>query len=122
MKEIIFSQLKFPQGLNLDLLKEILSEKRFKEFIVKYSREKRVNRRIILPSHKTIKKVFFHYLWDLVETKKMTWDEIKKDFYSELKTLKSAGISKKDVIKFYNQRKKEIIMEKMKKQKREVRG
>jgi len=39
---------------------------------------------------------------------------IKRDFYAELETLKSAGISKKDVIKFYNQRQKEIVMEKMK--------
>ena len=121
MNKINFSKLKFPEGLNLDLLADILPEKEFREFIVKYSRKKRKERRIILPSHSCIKKVFFFYLWNLVESRQATWSEIKKDFYSELETLKSAGISKKDVIKFYDQRQKEIVIEKVKKQKR-IRG
>jgi len=115
MKEINFSKLKFPAGLNLDLLKEILPEKEFRKFIVRYSKEKRKNRRIILPSHACVKKTFFHYLWSLVENGEASWEMIKRDFYAELETLKSAGISKKDVIKFYNQRQKEIVMEKIKK-------
>ncbi len=68
----------------------------------------------MLPSHKTIKKVFFHYLWSLIESKKTTWEEIKEDFKKDFRTLKAAGISKKDVKKFYVQRQKEIIREKMK--------
>lgn len=104
MKEIKFSELKFPAGLNLHLLAEILPEKKFREFIVKFSREKRIDRRIILPSHSCIKKVFFHYLWSQVESGKATWEEIKRDFYSEFKTLKSASISKKLVKKLYVQR------------------
>jgi len=119
MKNIKFSELKFPAGLNLHLLAEILPEKKFREFIVKYSRERRKNRRIILPSHSCIKKVFFHYIWNLVETKKTSWEEIKTSFKKDFKTLKSAGISKKDVIEFYTQRKKEIVIEKIKKQKGE---
>ena len=119
MKEIKFSQLKFPQGLNLDLLAEVLPEKKFREFIVKFSREKRIDRRIILPSRSCIKKVFFHYLWNLVETEEMSWEEIKISFRKDFKSIKEAGISKKVVKKLYIQRRKEILSEKIREQKGE---
>lgn len=117
MKKIKFSQLNFPTGLNLDLLANLLPETKFREFIVQYSRKKRKDRRIILPSRKTIKKVYFHYLWNLVETGEMSWEDIKKSFRKNFETLKEVGISKKIVKKFYDQRQKEIIIEKVKKQK-----
>lgn len=119
MKEVKFSQLKWPAGLNLSLLANILPENKFRNFIVKYSMKKRKDRRIILPSHSCVKKTYFHYLWDLVETGKMSWDEIKMDFRKDFNTLKEAGIEKKEIKKLYNQRKKEIIVEKVKEQKGE---
>ena len=119
MEKIIFSQLRFPAGLNLDLLAEVLPEEKFREFIVKYSRKSRKERRIILPSHSCIKKTFFHYLWSLVEDKRMSWEEIKISYKKDFKTLKEAGISKKMVKKLSAQRKKEILMEKIKEQKGE---
>ena len=115
MKEIIFSQLSFPAGLNLDKLASVLPEKKFREFIVEYSMDKRKDRRIILPSHKTIKKIYFHYLWSLVKNGQMSWEEIRTDFKRNFVTLKRAGVSKKDIIKFYNQRRKEIIRDQEKK-------
>jgi len=117
MKEIRFSQLRFPKGLNLDLLAEVLSERKFREFIAKFSKEKRKDRRIILPSHSCIKKVFFHYLWNEIESGKMSWEQVKKDFRRDFKSLKEAGISKKVVKKLYVQRQKEILLEKIKEQK-----
>ena len=101
MRKIKYSRLKWLAGLNLHLLAEVLPENKFREFIVKFSREKRIDRRIVLPSHSCIKKIFFHYLWSQVENGEATWEEIKRDFYSEFKTLKSAGISKKLVKKLY---------------------
>jgi len=115
MKEIKFSELKFPEGLNLSLLSSVLSERKFREFIVAFSSKKRKERRIILPSQKTIKKVFFHYLWSKVENGEITWSEIKNSFRKDFETLKKAGISKKEVIKKYEQRRLEILSEKIKK-------
>ena len=111
MKDIRYYELSFPKGLNLDLLEKILPEEKFMEFILKYSGEQRFRRRIILPSHQCLKKVFCHYLWKLIKEKRITWEEVKADFKDEIKTLKFLDLTKYEVERLYKQRKIEILKE-----------
>lgn len=109
--EIEFEKLNWPKGLGLNLLTSLaqyVPEDVFKRFIVGSARVPRKHRRIILPSQRTIKKVFFHYLWTLVENKETSWDEIKEKFKNDFKTLKSLDITKFEVERLYAQREKEI--------------
>ena len=111
MEEINFSKLNWPRGLNLDLLsllEKFVPEDLFKKFIVGFSRELRKNRRIIFPSQRTIKKVYFHYLWTLIEKKETTWEEIKEKFKKDFKTLKALDITKFEAERLYKQREREI--------------
>jgi len=59
MKRIEYSKLKWPIGLNLNVLSEVLSEEELRALLARYSKEKRLKRRILLPSHKTIKHLYF---------------------------------------------------------------
>jgi len=111
MMEIDFEKLNWPAGLNLDLLTPLaqyVPEEVFKRFIVGFSREPRKDRRIIFPSQRTIKKIFFHYLWTLVEKKETSWEEIKEKFKNDFKTLKALDITKFEVERLYKQRESEI--------------
>lgn len=109
--EIEFEKLNWPKGLGLNLLTplaEFVPEDVFKRFIVGFSREPRKDRRIIFPSQRTIKKVFFHYLWTLIEKNETTWGEIKEKFKKDFKTLKALDITKFEVERLYKQRESEI--------------
>lgn len=109
--EIEFEKLNWPKGLGLELLTplvELVPEDVFKRFIVGFSREPRKDRRIIFPSQRTVKKVFFHYLWTLVEKNETTWNEIKEKFKNDFKTLKALDITKFEVERLYRQRESEI--------------
>jgi len=114
MQRIRYSELKWPAGLNLDILSEVLSEKELRDLLVKYSKEERLKRRIILPSSKTIKKVVLHYLWSLIERGETSWKEVKQDFKKDFKTLKAIDISKREVKRLFIQREKERFLEKFK--------
>lgn len=114
MKKIRYTQLRFPAGLNLNLLADVLPEKTFREFIVAHSKKERKKRRIMLPSYKTIKKVYCHYIWTQVKAGKTTWEKVKKEFQRNFGTLKEGNISKEQIIRLYLQREKEITKEKEK--------
>lgn len=109
--EIDFQKLSWPRGLNLELLSplaQFVPEDVFKEFIVGFSREPRKQRRIIFPSQRTVKKVFFHHLWALIKKGETSWDEIKERFKKDFKTLKALDITKFEVERLYKQRESEI--------------
>lgn len=109
--EIEFEKLNWPKGLGLNLLAplaQFVPEDVFKRFIVGFSREPRKDRRIIFPSKRTIKKVFFHYIWGLIEKKETTWEEVKEKFKKDFRTLKSLDITKFEVERLWAQREKEI--------------
>ncbi len=112
IKKIDYKELNFPRGLNLDLLLEIVDEDKLMEFLVKNSKEVRLKRRIILPSHKTIKKVFCFYIWNQIKSGKTTWEKIKGELKSEFKTLKALDLTKFEVERLWKQRFKEILDEK----------
>jgi len=118
MRRIEYSKLCWPAGLNLDILFIVLSERNLRALLSQHSQEERRARRIILPSHKTIKKVIFHYIWGLVENGEISWDEVKRDFKKEFGTLKEANISKKEMRRLFRQRKKEVLFSKIKEQRK----
>jgi hypothetical protein len=111
MNKVDFKELNFPKGLNLDLLTTMMDEEKLKKFIVRYSRLPRLARRIVLPSSKTIKKVFFHYIFTLIEDNDLTWEEIKNEFVEEFGSLRALNISKTEARNLYLQRQKEIERE-----------
>lgn len=115
MEEIDFEKLKWPKGLNLELLaplEKFIPEDIFKKFIVGHARMPRKERRIIFPSQRTIKKIYFHYVWGLIKKGETSWEEIKEKFKKDFKTLKVLDITKFEAERLYKQREREIQNEK----------
>jgi len=109
MLKIEFQKLNFPKGLNLDLLSGFLSELELKEIITDNCRKTRVERRIVLPSLKCLKKVMCHYL---VEKHEGNYDLAMADLKDGFRTLKQLGTDRKMVRQLFEQREKEIKREK----------
>lgn len=106
---IEFKKLSWPKGLNLHLLSGILPEEVLKQLISENSYGSRLERRIVLPSNKCLKKIVCHHLYvkhqgDL--------DKCVIELRDGFKTQKELGVSKKKIRKMYAQRKKEIEQEK----------
>lgn len=111
MEEIDFEKLNWPKGLNLELLiplEKFIPEDIFKRFILGFARKERKERRIIFPSQRTIKKIYFHHIWGLIEKGQTTWEEIKEKFKKDFKTLKALDITKFEAERLYKQREREI--------------
>ena len=111
MLKINHGDLNFPQGLNLNILSTILPKDKLFTLMMKYSGKKRMERRIVLPSAKTIRKVYSHYIYKRILEGNLSWEEFKKDLRKDLGTIKAVGFSKHNVRKFYHQREKEIERE-----------
>jgi len=105
MKKIEFQKLNFPRGLNLNLLSGFLSEEKLKELIIDNCRKTRIERRIILPSRKTLKKIVCHFL---VKKYREDYDKVMADLKKDSRLLKDIGIDRKQVRQLYQQRQKEI--------------
>ncbi len=106
-----FSDLNFPKGLNLELLEEILPEKKLMELIIANCEKERVARRIILTSKKCLRKIVFHYYGKKVSEGKMTWNQAMKKLREGFDSLKDLGLERKVVKRLFFQREKEIIKE-----------
>jgi len=105
MQEIEFQKLSFPRGLNLGLLQGFLSEQELRRIIIENCRKTRVERRIILPSKKCLKKILCHYL---VEKYQGDYNKVMADMKDGFKTLKQLGIDRKQVRQLHKQREGEI--------------
>ena len=112
MNQIDFKEIKWPKGLNLELLMEVMAEGDLKKLISDNMGSTRLKRRIILPSRTCLKKILCWFYWQKIESGEKTWDEIKNDLRREFKSLKSIGMSKEKVKKLWAQRQKEIDNEK----------
>jgi len=108
MIEIVFEKLAWPKGLNLGILEEIMKAENPTNFILLKSFLDRKNRRIILPSWQTFKKVLCHYLWGLIEKNEVGWEEVKKFIQEKFGTIKDFIDSKSQVKRLWAQREKEI--------------
>ena len=105
------SQLNFPKGLNLELLKKDLSEKKLMDLIIENCEKDREARRIILPSKKCLRKIVFHYYGKKVSEGKMTWNQAMKKLRDGFDSLKDLGLERKVVRRLFFQREKEIAKE-----------
>jgi len=102
----------WPNGLNLHILSEFMDEEKLKTLIKKYSLKSRRARIIILPSNKLLKKIIFYEYGLKVEKGLMDWDFVRKIFENDFGSLNATKITKEEMIRFYEQRKREIKNEK----------
>jgi hypothetical protein len=102
----------WPNGLNLHILSEFMDEEKLKTLIKKYSLKSRRARIIILPSNKFLKKIIFYEYGLKVEKGLMDWDFVRKIFENDFGSLNATKITKQEMIRFYEQRKREIKNEK----------
>ena len=109
MEQIEFRELAWPTGLNLDLIQDLLSEEELKQLIIDHCRKTRVERRIILPSLKCLKKILFHHL---VIRFQGDYDKIMLELRDRFATLSELNVSRQMVKQLYAQREKEIEQEK----------
>lgn len=103
-----FLGFNWPKGLNLHILSEFLDDESLKNLIRKYSLESRRQRIIILPSNKLLKKIIFYEYGLKVEKGLMDWDFVRKIFEKNFGSLNATKITKQEMVRFYEQRKREI--------------
>ena len=106
-----FNKLSWPRGLNLNLIAQVLDEVEFLKFIRDNRFLSRNERRIVLPSASCFRKVYCHYLWSQVKSGKRTWGQTRKNLQREFGGLKNIKLDKDRVKAFYEQREKEIRLE-----------
>jgi len=94
--------------MNLHLLLESMSEADLRQLIVDNAFMPRSQRRIVLPSHKTLRKVMFFYL---VQKHEGNYDLVMREIKGNFRTLKMLDVSRQKVREFFNQRKREILRE-----------
>ena len=107
-----FMGFNWPKGLNLHVLSEFMDEETLKTLIKKYSSKSRRERIIILPSNKLLKKIIFHQYGLKVKRGLISWDFVRKIFEKDFGSLEAKGITKQEMVRFYEQRKREIKNEK----------
>ena len=111
MINVNHAELNFPKALNLDILSAIIPQGKFLKLLMSYADKKRTERRIVLPSSKTVRKVYSHFVYKKILSGDLTWSDFKKDLREDVGSIKTLGFSKHNVKKFYNQREKEILKE-----------
>jgi len=97
----------------LDKLRSRMSEENLKKIIIKNLDNDRKERRIILPSRKCVKKILAHFLMTQVQQGDITMEKLLKELKRE-NFLKNLKMDKKDLKRFFRQRQKELIKEKLK--------
>ena len=107
-----FLGFNWPKGLNLHILSEFMDDEALKSLIRKYSLERRRQRIIVLPSNKLLKKIIFYEYGLKVEKGLMDWDFVRKIFEKNFGSLNATKITKQEMVRFYEQREKEIKNEK----------
>lgn len=93
--KIIFKKLGFPKGLNLGLLRSLLTEEKLRKLIALSAKKSRVRRRIVLPSDACLRKVIAHYIWKQILAGKTTWPKLKKDL-KKTRSLKALRLGKSE--------------------------
>jgi hypothetical protein len=107
---IAFKKLNFPAGLNLDLLKRVLSEEKLRTLIALSAKKNRVERRIVLPSDRCLRKAIAYYAWTEILAGKITWSRLKREL-RETGSLRSLKLTKTEMHRLWKQREKEIKKE-----------
>ena len=103
-----FSDLIFPQALNLHLLSEVLDEEKMMKLILKNESKERKARRIILPSRKLLRKcVIYYYARKYDEN----FDQVLKALKGDFKSPEEAGLREDKIIELYESRCEEIRKE-----------
>ena len=103
-----YSDLIFPQGLNLHLLSEILDDDQMMKLILKNESKERKARRIILPSRKLLRKCVIYYY---AKKHNGNFEEVLKALKGNFESSEEAGFREDKIIELYNQRCKEIERE-----------
>jgi len=112
MRHLTLKDLDFPAGLNLGILAAVLSPDDLGKLILENHSKLRKDRRIILPSLRTCRKIYAHAIWKKILSGKLTWEKYKEDLQKEHGSMLMVGIEKDRVIEFYKNREKEIKKEK----------
>lgn len=108
-----YSDLCWPERLNLGILSKILSEKLVGKIIEQYADKPLSERTIVLPSRLIIRKCVGHHLGQLVSEGQMTWTEAMRNLKGGFK-LKDLNLTRKQMKRFHRQRSEEILREEKK--------
>lgn len=103
--------MNFPKAMNIDLLAEILPEKKLLELFLENRDKDRKQRRIMLPSKSCLKKLVCFYYGKRVADGKMSWPQAMKKLKEGFETLKQAGLEREGVKRLFLQREREIKRE-----------
>lgn len=108
----IIKELNWPANCRMALLKEVLDEETLEKLINYFMDRSEAERMIRLPKRQTIKKLIAYHYGKKVYFGEMEWPEILKQMKEKRQTLKELNLSKKEMVRLFDQRKKEIKNEK----------
>jgi len=104
----ILKELNWPANCRMELLKEVLDEETLEKLINHFMDKSEAERMIRLPKRQTIRKLIAFYYGKKVYFREMEWSEILKQMKEKRQTLKELNLSKKEMVRLFDQRKKEI--------------
>ena len=108
----IIRELSWPKNCHMDLLKEVLDEETLEKLISHFMDKSEAERMIRFPKRQTIKKLIAYHYGKKVYFGEMNWSDILKQMKEKRQTLKELNLSKKEMVRLFDQRKKEIKNEK----------
>jgi len=110
----IFKELAWPTSCRIELLKEALGEEILEKLINHFMDKSEAERMIRLPKRQTIRKLIAYHFGKKVYFGEMSWSEVLKQMREKGQTLKELNLSKKEMMRLFEQRKKEIENERSK--------
>lgn len=104
----ILRELNWPKSCRIELLKEILGEETLEKLINYFMDKSEAERMIRLPKQQTVRKLIAYHYGKKVHFGEMSWSEVLKKMKEKGQTLKELNLSKKEMMRLFEQRKKEI--------------
>lgn len=104
----ILKELNWPANCRIELLKEVLDEEALEKLINHFMDKSEAERMIRLPKRQTIRKLIAYHYGKKVHFGEMNWSDVLKQMKKKGQTLKELNLSKKEMVRLFEQRKKEV--------------
>lgn len=108
----IFKELAWPANCHMGLLREVLDEETLEKLINHFMDKSEEERMMRFPKRQTIKKLLAYHYGKKVHFGEMSWSEVLKQMKKKGQTQKELNLSKKEMVRLFEQRKREILNEK----------
>lgn len=95
----------------MNILSEVLDDDTLFRLIKHFSKMRKKDRIVYFPKNRTIDKLLAYYFGKKVENGEMDWPEVMRRLKGNLRFLKDAGLSRKNIKRLFAQRKIDLMKE-----------